>query len=371
MASEFINRVPRSGGSDRERLIRDILKMCQDGKEALFLRVSQFLLENEAQPTEKPGVTLRDKILDIRQKSYEQIWNRFRNELIKAVYLQVQVLQDPQDCPNFCQWINQALRGSLGDPEVSTSIKDIIPVVVGNYNKKDRHFFFKKSKDNKNENNFPDYPRGMNDTHGVHHCTKMAFALRTSVSILNKLLEQLVVRKRSERLFENMARAQNFEEVQVSCSSCGSRNSDVDQYLILAGCGHLICLKCPITTQCPTEGCNSLCPEYQNITASELHDGTTAAEASDFGSKIDDIVELIQNPDEKEEFLQLNEKALVFVQHDETKKALQKALDKARITHAELSKGLGRSSSILNNFQNNERIRVLIMNIKDASAAGR
>jgi SNF2 family DNA or RNA helicase len=64
------------------------------------------------------------------------------------------------------------------------------------------------------------------------------------------------------------------------------------------------------------------------------------------------------------------ERVLLFVQFDDLMKKVSEALDFRKIAHLQITGSASKRSNTLEQFQNNERARVLLLNVIDESASG-
>jgi hypothetical protein len=209
----------------------------------------------------------------------------------------------------------------------------------------------------------------------------VALVLRDVTNDLRKLSSELVSRKRCLRFFQCVRNIQNLSTALrnnklstagCSCSKC-EKNLLPHKASVLSQCGHTICKECANTymdrqDDCPISACNAVNKTYQVIPAPELgiEDDRTRV-GRHYGKKLEDIIHLIKR-------IPRDEQVLLFVQFTDLAKTIISALEDHKITYLALAE-LGNASKKLTEFQMNTDVltkkKVLLLNMGDASAAGR
>jgi hypothetical protein len=156
---------------------------------------------------------------------------------------------------------------------------------------------------------------------------------------------------------------------ELKCSSCEKRGLHADDLTILSRCGHVVC-NSPCLEEvrhyggaCKAPGCFAVSKTLQFLPCKELI-STSPTSVSTNGKKLDDMISLLKSIPE-------GEKALIFVQYSNLTRKVEEALRSVEISFADL-KNEAHSSEALTKFQKDGSLtKVLILNIGDASAAGR
>jgi SNF2 family DNA or RNA helicase len=149
--------------------------------------------------------------------------------------------------------------------------------------------------------------------------------------------------------------------------------------MVLSGCGHPVCNDCldkhhtihrgnsTAAETCPTKGCGAINKTYQIIGAAELGvEDVSPNRNRHYGKKIEDIVHLLQH-------IPVDDQVLLFVQFPDLMGKIASALKDNGISVASLQSSAD-ASKTLESFQDEkgrDKKKVLILNIGDASAAGR
>ncbi|KAK4046509.1 hypothetical protein OIV83_006035 [Microbotryomycetes sp. JL201] len=179
--------------------------------------------------------------------------------------------------------------------------------------------------------------------------------VRQNVSMLQRLVKELVGRYRSKRYFE--------------CVRSAQRNEDAlwDGVAILSSCGH----KGPLAEvqeaatkgKCISPSCDARVGTSNIVLGSSLG---VEAESGSFGVKLETLVNLILDEIPKDD------KILVFCQFDDLFDKVLEALETYGIPTAVLSGTATSKGKILEKFQNphDQSDRVLLLRVTDASASG-
>ncbi|PVH80633.1 hypothetical protein DL98DRAFT_571725 [Cadophora sp. DSE1049] len=343
VANDFQLTAIKATSDNKAKQIDDASSEGEDGKLALFLNASAFSLRinpNDATSTIEsttPSDTCQT-IESTRAGEYSEMLHDFQKELSKAHQLYLQACITGQSCPTYDAWLSKARDNGYGDPSTAADIHSCL-------------------------NRVRDLPASGAKTNVIP-------GLRTSASHLNDFCEKLVIRNRSLRTFKNMLRIQSAEE--LACSNCHHKAGS-DHITLLTACGHLVCDKCDASDVCGVieDGvkCDANVALHQRFSRSSFAVQARPDFASNFGSKIDYVIRLIQNKAADHKILS-TEQVLVFVQFEKVQKKLEEAFRAAGIKSASLSNP-DTASEILRDFQTcSSGIQVLIMLTAAETAAG-
>ncbi|PBP21728.1 Helicase-like transcription factor HLTF/DNA helicase RAD5, DEAD-box superfamily (ISS) [Diplocarpon rosae] len=385
LAHDFKIMSTRSSGDDKSEQIKDATSGSDDGKVALFLRASSFGVskaDGEAGEVSSSNALLMcEQIAALRYNEYQNKLDHLYHELKKA-----HILEKKAPCTLYEAWKRRADANHYGDYSMTQTIKNLLAQVKREFTQETWMEYWRKADDtNKLRAHLPVFPEGQTEVTGLTHLTRSAAALRTSASHLNRISEEATSRKRSLRVFLAVRQIQQGKSME--CSKC-QQQTPVSNLTLLGQCGHVLCDKCGVTSVCSFQKsnhtCNASVAEHQKISCASLGVQTVSDIASQFGSKMDCLVDLITGRKkvdvtfygdlgmEEDNTIKSGDKILVFVQHEKTEKKVEEALRAANITFACLNKGVASASSTLKNFQDESvrSPRVLVMGTGDESAAG-
>lgn len=359
--------------NDRADQIEEVVTGTGDAKPALFLRASQFTFLG----VQEDISDLCDGIMKLRKKQYKAWLTTFDDHLRRTFWLykrvEIERKSGEAPCTKFPSFENRVRGHKFGDQDVSKALESRLEQAPGNYREEDWGLWYRKPGTKikaDDPNPLPELPTGQNTSHGVTHITRMAFELRTWVTKLNTLIEEIIKQRRALRFFENILYIQRNNI--FACAHCGTTGLPATEVKVMGGCGHLLAKECCSGDDvCPVLRCGSFNREYQKLVGSDL--GQAGSEqCSKYGSKMDAIRNLIEGITQTSD-----DKILVSVQFSQSTIKLEEALEAAHIPFSDLRKETT-SSKVLQSFQNGtspckggQPSRVLIMNIGDANASGR
>lgn len=322
----------------KAKLIHDALYQCQDAEEALILRAASAYsdLVNGASLSHDK---LCEQIIETRMQNYLT-----KKEELEQAFRQARWLcANDETSAGFFETFRINVKGNrLGDLETSNDIEQLLCQI---------------------EKEDPVKPPCILD--GREDIP----TLRQTSILLGTLFANLIDTRRSWRF------AQAVQDIRyamlgnnvLECSKCGNQDHHIDDFILLGQCGHLVCSHCVPGEyeSCQPSTCLAGNSHYNKVSALDLLTGEHAGVASNSG-KIDDMVHLIKH------VIPHDEKVLVFVQFPKLLKKVQGALKDHRIDFCDLGTAVG-SWKVLSQFQKagNGSKKVMILNIGDASAAGR
>ena len=199
---------------------------------------------------------------------------------------------------------------------------------------------------------------------------KLASDLRKVTSRLRGLIAEFISRTRSLRFARGAQELQQWyasKNYALDCEACGKVIVDPADLSINIRCGHLTCAGCIQSTGlaiCAVNGCAEDSGSFRLRKAVDLAgDGKTW----DYGSRLGNIIELINSlPDD--------EQVLLFVQSEDVMLTMSEGLEKAGIPNYALTKSAGRLViEMMNDFQDNdgeEKKKVLLLNPSSEIASG-
>lgn len=309
-----------------------------------------------------------DVIVETRESQCSKLISAYKLKLKQAVWL---LNTATSDCVQYNNWKERVSINWYGDSEAVSEIQAMIRRAEGNFKPSHRDLFYTKDLTKKSEEGC-EHLRLLPEV-GAKHNTE----LRNVTNELSKLSTELVARKRGLRFFKVVRQIQQLSaqlrvgevDYGCTCSKCGSTKINIGQARVLSLCGHVLCEPCLSEehvneSACPVSDCNGINKDYQIVPAVELGvEDTRSRIGQHWGKKLEDIIELINSIPE-------NDQVLLFVQFDDLTKTIEKAFKK-KISYASLTDS--KSSKDLEEFKEStaKEIKVLILNIGDASAAGR
>lgn len=401
--------------NDRMKRIRELLGQSDSVGEALMKCASHFTLD-ELHDGLNNAPDACAVIVNIRKMQLKSLEVDMANTLKQAEWLQL-TCRDP--CDQYIGVERQVDSNHFGDVDACEEIKEMMKDAFKNRDEDDWELFYmtleqredfakaeakskaaapaaRKRKRASSESEatssgaeqgdpvklLPLLPKGRNGNVEYAHS-----ALRDVTNTLRKMIVEYVSRKRCLRFFDCVRTLQkHYTDLRVrdepaagcACSKCGRTGVSPEEISILSQCGHTACDAChkkheetfynnlAVKEECLVQGCNAINKEWQVIRAPELgveDDGTR--QGRHYGKKIEDIVDLMQK-------IPADEQVLLFVQFTDLLDKIVGAFKDKGISYLALNKG--DPSKTLTKFQtqtDDEKSKVLILNIGDASAAGR
>eukprot|EP01113_Clastostelium_recurvatum_P046108 TRINITY_DN802_c3_g1_i2.p1 TRINITY_DN802_c3_g1~~TRINITY_DN802_c3_g1_i2.p1 ORF type:complete len:630 (-),score=156.57 TRINITY_DN802_c3_g1_i2:28-1818(-) len=194
--------------------------------------------------------------------------------------------------------------------------------------------------------------------------------IREYVHKLRQLAKELCGRVRSLRYFKALRDVQ-LQRIVIKCIECQNDNVPTEEQAVLSCCGHVGCLKCvsarAYKQECLVPGCAAVVRESSVISADDLEIGKIHQGAGQFGSKLQRLVELVEEVP-RDEFL------IVFAQFPALMEAVGAALSEAKIGFVTPSGTTHQTTKALREFMDSDgrkgRPRVLLLNVVNESASG-
>ena len=184
---------------------------------------------------------------------------------------------------------------------------------------------------------------------------------------LLKFTRAFVDQLRAFRFFQSIHEIDQRKQVCDVCHAGRDAHPAADSWVVAVGCGHTLCAhKCAqqVGEECPVEGCKA------PLEINYLINGTAIGQADlkfyEFGEKFRQITDLIKNGTD-------DDQVLLFYQLETFRTKIVQALERSGISFIELMTQ-GFQSTKLHDFQHGvgaKRAKCLVLNIGDASAAGR
>lgn len=371
-ATNFNLRKSRANAdNDRVRRIREIIGSSQSAAEALLKCASHFTLD-EVNDTAANATQACDVIVTVRERQYQKLRKAFKSKLKQTEWLQ---RTHPEPCLQYSNWKKGIDNNNLDDIETATEIKSLYEAAEEKFKMEHGSLFYITAAERAKDKNNEDERRSMPEPGNTH-----LMELRNRTADLGNLRKELLARKRGLRFFKNVRLLQQLfhkfdeqtAEGSCTCSVCGTTRESSKDFFVQTLCGHIMCELCfsrrtPEST-CGAEGCGAVNKDYQVLPSHELgseeqHSG------KHYGKKIENLISLIQNIDETEQ-------VLVFVQFPDLLDRVSRAFEDHRISFEELSNSKQQSAK-LEAFQKGDKKhgmkkkQVLVLNLGDASAAGR
>ncbi|RAL15255.1 putative SNF2 family helicase [Aspergillus homomorphus CBS 101889] len=171
--------------------------------------------------------------------------------------------------------------------------------------------------------------------------------LREVTTVMKKMIDEWVLRKRGVRSLKKLRSMQTGESVS-KCSSCRSQPDSLDALSLLGSCGHVLCKVCISKAiqkeECSVEGCRGSGKCYNVIPASTLEHDHVDRDTIFGGSKIDKMVEIIRGTP-------AGERVLLFIQFPDLMKVATKALSLAKIKFIMITAMDGKSTTKIDKLQ--------------------
>ncbi|KAG6868739.1 hypothetical protein C0993_011318 [Termitomyces sp. T159_Od127] len=339
--------------SDRERRLNKSLGESKSAEEALLKRCSHFDLEM----TNDNAMKACDVIVKERQKQLDEC----KADLLKSIkdgikrekslgYLGSESM--------FVEWIRVS-RGEEGveDTEASQMVVQLLEEA------------------GVDEAGFEKPNKNARDIKLSESVKERAWDHREKTHEIRRLTKELVGRVRSLRYFTVVRdlQKQREEPPVVDCPNCGKKSIPMADVAVLSSCGHMGCYEC-VRSRAESEecvyagkgGCKAAARVLNIVRAETLgvDDPARHGQGKHFGEKLQQIVDLIKNKVKKDE------RVLVFVQFPDLMKKVTEAFTYNKIQFLEIKGTAHQKSKNLEQFQNNSKERVLLLNVMDESASG-
>lgn len=404
-------------GDDRAHRIQELLGQSSNAGEALMKCASHFRLEDL-------GRNVNDKqdacsrLAAHRKIMCEELQTEARDKLKQAEWLSAQCRHD---CVQYNSWKSHVAGNEFKDGDVVRIIEGLIRSAEKGYSKAHGDLFYvdskrreeldqsfkdhvskikasktkkgKKTRKDESDEESADGSDASSAMEGVQPDSRRIYPageaaikmqLRVVTNDLQKLSTALVKRHRCFRFLQNVRDLQDlYTKLRKGrglgngcrCQSCRKESLLPEQVSILIECGHTVCNGCLETyadrEECLVQGCLAINKSYQVINAPELCVPDENTRTKNYcGKKLEEVHRLIKNIPE-------HEQVLLFVQFSDLMEKVIHGFKENKITYSVLEqkqKQKRDSSNILNEFQTEtgpKKKKVLVMNIGDASAAGR
>ncbi len=419
-ASDF-KMVKGKRGLENHRMkrIRELLGASEDVNEALMKCASYFDLDKSEKGKAAKDAT--SAIVEIRDKQLHTLQGDIANVLKQAEYLSL-VCEDP--CDQYDALIRQVAHNHFGDVATCADVTKMQEFAHdnrktkhwkqfytteeqqrqydidypkekkgkaatkkrkrgGSYDDEDEDLDLNEGEESEADNKpqkFPLLPEGRRGNVEYAHT-----ALRDVTNTLRKSVVEYVARQRCLRFFHAIQVLQKFAKTvrsdtepteDIKCSACEAC-FDPGEVFVLSGCGHVACETCLDTHQrtnlnnislfeeCLISGCKAVNKSFQIIPVNDLMiEEAENRTGRHYGKKIEDIIDLIKK-------IPKDEQVLLFVQFPDLLAKMCRAFRERGVTH--LSLDMDDPAKILSRFQEDtgdKAMKVLVLNIGDASAAG-
>lgn len=275
--------------------------------------------------------------------------------------------------PKFINFQNRVRSNETGDGDVTAWFIEALNHANSSYTPEHWSIHYRLESDKSPERKHlpikPD-PEVKHPSKVYRHLTQVVFDLRGAVNRLNSLRLDYVQQVRSLRFFKTLLNIEHGLECQGgTCASPKALNAR--HLTILGNCGHVVCHPClQAAIDCPAAACKATIQVHQLVHVKDLMQNSGETNKLQYGTKLDQVIHLVESIDEKD-------KVLVFVQSKHLFKQVENALKSHRIEYADLSKGAGAAKKLLDFQKGNvsrgssKAARVCLLNIGDSSAAGR
>ncbi|KXN87439.1 Putative SWI/SNF-like matrix-associated actin-dependent [Leucoagaricus sp. SymC.cos] len=334
--------------SDREKRLAKSLGESKSAEEALLKRCSHFDLETSNENAMKAC----DVIVKERQKQLDDC----RAELLKAIKDGVkreQKLGDTGQESMFNEYIRVCRTEGVDDQDATEVVRQILDEAGAGSGR----------------------TRGKNQDLQLSEKVKAAaWEHRERTHEIRRLTKEMVGRIRSLRYFTVVRDLQKHASKRppISCPVCGRENIPVEEAAVLSSCGHMGCRSCVRTSAEQEEcvyaasgACKSAARVLNVVHADTLGEDDVERDGrgKHFGMKLEKVVQLIKKTPK-------GDRILVFVQFSDLMKKVTEAFTYHKIPFLEIRGTAHQKSKNLEEFQNNSKERVLLLNVMDESASG-
>lgn len=379
--SELVSDIPkqqaRSTVAKKQDSVQDILKIREAQEKVLFNGV-RYLAPTVEETTTEDGKA-KTKVMGKGRTGFKGL----NNLLKEAVWLSK---NKGNECEGFEEFQARIRRNEFGDGEIMTEVDKCIKTALKNYSYDDwQEFYHKGSMGDKEAIGRKLFPEGRSAARLEWSATAML--LKQVAITLNSRTTEIVHHRRSLRLVKAISELQQASQSrkQILCSCCKHPIKNTNHAVLLASCGHVICIECNSEhddESCPSSDteCDAISTEGERVLGQLFIDAKEFDDGSEHGHKFSELIKLIKkvsstkkkNPTGRHDEYG---KIILFVQFEELQAKVRDALNEANIKFIDLCKTRKNKSTELSTFQKQlgktNDYSVLILNIADASAAGR
>ncbi|KAF6761679.1 DNA repair protein rad8 [Ephemerocybe angulata] len=338
--------------SDREKRLNQSLGDSKSAEEALLKRCSHFELDMGSKNANENAMKACDVIVQGRRKQLDEC----RAELLKAVkagLVREKALGNLGEESMFNEWVRICRTEGVDDEEANQLINELLD---------EAGLGTPKSKPKQTEMSLTEKQKAAKWEH------------REKTHEIRRLTKELVGRIRSLRYFTVVRDIQKKKDQRtpINCPACGTNGVPLSNTAVLSSCGHEGCLACvrrcaenELCVYAESGKCKSAARVINIVKAETLgvDDEVRDGQGKHFGRKLESVVDLIKNRVEKE-------RVLLFVQFPDLMAKVGEALAYHKIKFLEIKGTANVKSKNLENFQNNSKERVLLLNVMDESASG-
>ncbi|KAG2365027.1 hypothetical protein BDR07DRAFT_1449967 [Suillus spraguei] len=371
-AIDMVAKRTRKSESDREKRLNIALGESKTAEEALLKRCSHFDLETKDKENAMKACEI---IVEERTEQLEACKKELLKELQKAVKKEKSIGKLPEE--SMFQEYARVSRdeGGVGDHEATETIRDLltkaeVPVLSPTYWKN----------------------KAKGDMNLAEKTKEAVWEHREQTHIIRKLTKELVGRVRSLRYFTVVRDLQKQRDTPpvVSCPACERSEIPMDEVAVLSSCGHTGCMGCVKEAadreECvyhPSGQCNAAARALNIVKGQTLgvDDEARDGRGKHHGKKLEMVVDLVkyvvslcfcvhtdglwpQESDSKKD------RVLIFVQFPDLMAKVAHALKMHKIEFLEINGSATQKSKNLEQFQNDSKERVLLLNVMDESASG-
>ncbi|MCJ1251824.1 hypothetical protein MMC30_009062 [Trapelia coarctata] len=336
--------------SDHLNRLHEMITTSASPEEALLKRCSVFQIESPGGKAEELEVL--EMMIDTRQAEFEDHRLHLVDRLNEAVAMK-------QHCgeadTHYQRWFGLVCENTYGDKAATENLRSMVY----------------------------DAEKFLGPREAGEASQQDVQKLRELKITLHKMALEYVTRMRMLRFLQQFYGIQEWSRktgrklFKVDC--CGSKFENLDDLSVLALCGHTACKNCLYSdsheSMCPVNGCTGPALAFHAIDARELLNRPTAVPGpKHFGSKIEDLVKLVQEIKAADETAQI----LLFVQYVDVMKVIGKAFEAANVSFAAITGGSlkhGAENKIMQEFKgegptNVTPKTVLMLDASSSCAAG-
>ena len=305
----------------------------------MLIRASYLSLLGAIRSNPQDAWTAFNAVWEVRQTQFDALLKEWSRLLDIAVWLHHQ--PENRSSNGLCSYLEDVQKNSLGDSDLTTECLTLANKAINEYH----------------PGNVAEFNYGTSNRSKAFEQVKFD---------LSKVSLDLVEYKRALRFFDSIHRITQFP---AQCDCCKMVFTRASQFVVLSSCGHLLCTAtCSLALggDCPTPRCSDHYQNHQMIPGQRLVGDLVEKGYSDKGEKLRQVVDLVRQIPETDQ-------VLVFVQSSLLHQKVVEAFKESGISVSDL-KTTASLSTTLTAFQKmkgKKMIKVLVLNIGDASASGR
>jgi len=301
--------------NDYQNRLHEMILTSASPEEALLKRCS--VLEIESSDSKAKAINALKMTVDVRRSEYEEHRQNLIEQLGEAAAMKQHCGKEDT---HYERWVKLVKKNEYGDRKATRRIVKMIREAHKSLEPAEARVVNKS--DVKQRRELDDPVKQLRELKDALHKTALEFVTRIRMWRFLKQLRSIQKRYRKRE-----------KRIAFTPDCCKKETQKLDGLSILALCGHSICEHClSHNTSCPVTDCTGT--DSHPISVEDLiRRKTTVRGPKHFGTKIEDLVKLIQEIKNSDTSAQI----LLFVQYDGIRQVINKAFTAAQVSFATIT----------------------------------